>query len=61
MTRYIIFNNKDSQIFNKEFKALADVKEWIVNTLDLSLGWNVLTYQDAIDKIFDLTYLNKNR
>ena len=38
---YKIYNNKDSEIYYKEFDNYDDCHHWVVNHLDLSKEWNV--------------------
>ena len=38
---YRIYNNKDSEIYYKEFDNYNDCYEWVVNHLDLSKEWSV--------------------
>lgn len=39
-----IYSNKSNKEYIREFKSLEEAKDWIVNHLDLSMDWNVITF-----------------
>ena len=39
--KYVIKNNKDNELYIKDFKSFSDCKHWIINTLDLSKEWTI--------------------
>ena len=57
---YLIYNDKDNQHFLKDFKNSGDCRVWIVNTLDLSKGWN-FDFYDIFDGIRKTNNIKKER
>ena len=41
MSIYTISNSKNDTVYNKEFMSETDARHWVINTLDLSLDWNI--------------------
>ena len=37
--KYVIKNNKDNELYIKDFASFLDCKHWVINTLDLSKKW----------------------
>ena len=41
MSIYTISNSKNDTVYNKEFMSETDARHGVINTLDLSLNWDV--------------------
>ena len=41
MSIYTISNSKNDTVYNKEFMSETEARHWVINTLDLSLNWDV--------------------
>lgn len=41
MKNYLICNFQTSEKYEKKFADLESAREWVVNHLDLSLGWSI--------------------
>lgn len=46
MTIYRITNEKTKESYKKPFNNFSEVSQWVENTLDLSLNWNISVWQD---------------
>ena len=52
MKRYKI-TNKHGETYYKFFPNITEARHWIINTLDLSLEWNVNKYEsDKIERLY---------
>lgn len=47
---FIIENLKNDTKYKKQFRTTQDCRDWIINTLDLSLNWG---YQELIPRVDD--------
>ena len=43
MEEMVISNNRDSETYTKSFKDIDEAKNWVVNHLDLSKDWKVMS------------------
>ena len=41
MSIYTISNTKNNTVYNKEFMSETEARHWVINTLDLSLDWDI--------------------
>ncbi len=41
MSIYTISNSKNDTVYNKGFINETEARHWVINTLDLSLNWNI--------------------
>ena len=41
MSIYTISNSKNDTVYNKEFMSETEARHWVINTLDLSLNWDI--------------------
>ena len=39
MSKYMIENDKDDEVYFKKFKSSNECRHWIINHLDLSKNW----------------------
>lgn len=49
MNNYLIYNNKNTDHFEKEFETVEKAKEWVENHLDLSNEWIIKPYSKKLE------------
>ena len=50
MEEMVISNNRDSETYTKSFKNIDEAKDWVVNHLDLSKDWKVMSVKKIAGK-----------
>jgi hypothetical protein len=58
MTKYAITNIKDAERHLIDCEHTADARQWIVNHLDLSKGWNIKEDNFVAKNKLDVSYRN---